>query len=206
MPKIHIREAIIVEGKYDKITLSQLVDAQIIETKGFGIFKNESMQRYIRDTAQRCGILILTDSDASGFVIRNAIKSFVPPEYIRNAYIPDIFGKEKRKSSPGKEGKLGVEGMPPEILLKALSDAGVTVEETPENTDPITLTDLYKAGLTGTACSKEKRRRFLAENGLPEHLSTKAMLDAMNLRMTRQAFLAEFLKEEETENDYSGIR
>lgn len=199
MPKLHIREAIIVEGKYDKNTLSQLVDAQIIETKGFGIFKNESMQRYIRDTAQRCGILILTDSDASGFVIRNAIKSFVPAEYIRHAYIPDIFGKEKRKSSPGKEGKLGVEGMTPEILLKALADAGVTVEDTAQNPDPITLTDLYKAGFTGTECSKAKRLRFLAENGLPEHLSTKAMLDAMNLRMTRQAFLTQYLKEGEME-------
>lgn len=199
MPKLHIREAIIVEGKYDKNTLSQIVDAQIIETKGFGIFKNESMQRFIRDTALRCGILILTDSDASGFVIRNAIKSFVPPEYIRNAYIPDIYGKEKRKSNPGREGKLGVEGMTPEILLKALTEAGVTVEEYPENHDPITLTDLYKAGFTGTSGSRERRLRFLAENSLPEHLSTKAMLDAMNLRMTRQAFLAEYLKEGEME-------
>ena len=191
------------EGRYDKNILSQLVDAFIIVTNGFQLYHDKSTRHAILQAAKRTGIIILTDSDASGFQIRSCIKSFVPKEFIKNAYIPDVYGKEKRKASPGKEGKLGVEGMNREVLLNALRTAGATflsecvsesescsLNSTPH--EPITVSDLYSAGLTGSPDSKEKRISFLREKGLPEHLSTQASAEALSRIMTREAFLSAF--------------
>ena len=186
MNKPVIKEAIIVEGRYDKNTLSQLVDALIIETKGFHLFHDETMRKMLRNLAVSCGIIILTDSDSAGFLIRSRIRSFVPEGRVLNAYIPDLYGKEKRKSTPGREGKLGVEGMEREVLLKALKDAGATFgEERPLSEERITVADLYHVGLTGRRDSREKRRELLQELSLPEHLSTKALADVLSRRMTR---------------------
>ena len=201
MSKTYIREAVIVEGRYDKNILSQLVNTLIIVTNGFQLYHDESTRHAILQAAKRTGIIILTDSDASGFQIRSCIKSFVPKEFIKNAYIPDVYGKEKRKASPGKEGKLGVEGMNREVLLNALRTSGATFlsecssESCSLNSDlcePITVSDLYSAGLTGFPDSKEKRIRFLREKGLPEHLSTQASAEALSRIMTREAFLSTF--------------
>ena len=201
-----IKEAIVVEGRYDKNTLSQIVDALIIVTDGFQIYQNADTRRAISCAAERTGIIILTDSDASGFQIRSSIKAFVPAEQIKNAYIPDVYGKEKRKSSPGKEGKLGVEGMSREVLLKVLRDAGATFlttvddefvpsfQSTPYPLTPdssITVSDLYAAGLTGFPDSKEKRTRFLRAHGLPEHLGTQAAAAALSRIMSRDDFYQE---------------
>lgn len=203
MIKPSIREAIVVEGRYDKNTLSQLVDALIIVTNGFQLYHDESTRHTILQAAERTGIIILTDSDASGFQIRSCIKSFVPKEFIKHAYIPDVYGKEKRKASPGKEGKLGVEGMSREVLLEALRTAGasflseLSLESCALNSatcDPITVSDLYSVGLTGFPDSKEKRTLFLRENGLPEHLSTQASAEALSRIMTREAFISSFKK------------
>ena len=204
MTKLTIREAIVVEGRYDKNTLSQLVDALILVTNGFQLYHDASIRRTILQAAARTGIIIFTDSDASGFQIRSCIKSFVPKEQIKHAYIPDIYGKEKRKSAPGKEGKLGVEGMNSEVILHALRTAGATFlsnhseNELPGNDpscDPsslITVSDLYAVGLTGYPDSKEKRMRFLREHGLPERLGTKAAASALTRIMSRDTFLSSF--------------
>ena len=186
MSKPHIREAIIVEGRYDKNTLSQIVDALIIETQGFHLFRDESMRRTLRTLAESCGIIILTDSDSAGFLIRNHIHSFVSEGRVLNAYIPDLYGKEKRKTTPGKEGKLGVEGMKREVILKALKDAGASFDQEVVTADNrITVADLYNAGLTGKPDSREKRRVLLQELSLPEHLSTKALAEVLSKRMTK---------------------
>ena len=204
MTKLTIREAIVVEGRYDKNTLSQLVDALILVTNGFQLYHDASIRRTILQAAERTGIIIFTDSDASGFQIRSCIKSFVPKEQIKHAYIPDIYGKEKRKSAPGKEGKLGVEGMNREVILRALRTAGATFlsdlseHELPGNdpscdpSSPITVSDLYAVGLTGYPDSKEKRMRFLREHGLPERLGTKAAASALTRIMSRDTFLSSF--------------
>ena len=187
MNKPHVREAIIVEGRYDKNTLSQVVDALIIETNGFHMFHDESLRNTLRSLADSCGIIIMTDSDSAGFLIRNRIRSFVSDGHVLNAYIPDLYGKEKRKTAPGKEGKLGVEGMKREVILKALKDSGATFDEE-ESTDEnrITVADLFKAGLTGKPDSREKRRVLLKELSLPEHLSTKALAEILSKRMTKE--------------------
>ena len=186
MDKLKIREAIIVEGRYDKNTLSQLVDTLILETNGFQLFSSPEIRETIRAAAERSGIIILTDSDASGFLIRNRIKAFIPEEKIKNAYIPDIYGKEKRKKVPGKEGKLGVEGMTPAILLEVLKRAGATLEgEESPAPDAVSVSDLFRCGLTGTPESRERRLRILRHFSLPEHLSTKAMAHALSRITTR---------------------
>ena len=187
---VKIKEAIVVEGRYDRNTLSQIVDATIFETNGFGIFKNKEQMALLRTVAQKRGLIVLTDSDGAGFVIRNHLKSAIPGAYLKHAYIPDIAGKEKRKAAPGKEGKLGVEGMRPDVLLEALRRAGATIEgeETPAAGARITKTDLYAAGLTGGADSKAARQRLLAQLDLPEHLSTNALLEVLNALMTREEF------------------
>ena len=204
MTRLSIREAIVVEGRYDKNTLSQLVDALILVTNGFQLYHDASIRRTILQAAERTGIIIFTDSDASGFQIRSCIKSFVPKEQIKHAYIPDIYGKEKRKSAPGKEGKLGVEGMNREVILRALRTAGATFlsdlseHELPDKDPPcdpsslITVSDLYAVGLTGYPDSKEKRMRFLREHGLPERLGTKAAASALTRIMSRDTFLSSF--------------
>lgn len=191
MNKPHIREAIIVEGRYDKNTLSQLVDALIIETKGFHLFHDESLRSTLRSLAKSCGIIILTDSDSAGFLIRSRIRSFVQAGRVLNAYIPDLHGKEKRKSAPGKEGKLGVEGMKRDVILKALRDAGGTFDDHADLlVNRITIADFYQAGLSGKPESKEKRRRLLTKLSLPEHLSTKALTDILSRKMSKEELFA----------------
>ena len=187
---IRIREAIIVEGRYDKNTLAQVVDAPILETSGFGIFHDSQRLALLRRLAETRGIIVLTDSDGAGFVIRNYLKGSIPPEQIKQAYVPDIRGKERRKQRPGKEGKLGVEGMRPEVLLEALRCAGATIEgeDAPLPGARITKADLYAAGLTGGADSRAARQRLLEQLDLPEHLSTNALLEVLNALMTREAF------------------
>lgn len=182
---LKIKEAIVVEGRYDKNTLSQIVDAPILETSGFGIFKNREQMSFLRQVAERRGLIVFTDSDGAGFVIRNHIKSAIPSKYLKHAYIPDVYGKEKRKAAPGKEGKLGVEGLPPEILLDALRRAGATIEgeDSPGNKG-ITKQDLMARGLSGGANAGAKRQLLLKKLGLPERMSANAMLQALNLLCT----------------------
>lgn len=182
---IKIDKVIIVEGRYDKIKLSSMIDGIIIETEGFGIFKDKDKQKLIRKLAETKGIAILTDSDSAGFVIRNFITSIVPKEYITNVYIPDIYGKEKRKDSPSKEGKLGVEGVSAEILKEAFKKAGIGVSQSESNErKKITLNDFFDDGLTGDTQSKRKRTDLLKKLDLPERMSTKAMLDILNTFIT----------------------
>lgn len=183
---VKIKEAIVVEGRYDKNTLSQVVDAPILETAGFGIFKDRQQMALLRRVAEKRGLIVFTDSDGAGFVIRNHIKSAIPANYLKHAYIPDIPGKERRKSAPGKEGKLGVEGMTPEIILTALKNAGATVEgEEKTPSGGITKQDLMALGLSGGSNAGERRRMLLKKLNLPEHMSANAMLQALNLLYTR---------------------
>jgi len=179
---IRIKEAIVVEGRYDKNTLSQIVDAPILQTNGFGIFRDKAQMDLLRKVAENRGLIVFTDADGAGFVIRNHIKSAIPGKYLKHAYIPDILGKEKRKSAPGKEGKLGVEGMSPEIILEALRRAGATIEgeEVPRSRQ-ITKQDLMELGLSGGADASAKRLALLKKLNLPEHMSANAMLQALNL-------------------------
>ena len=179
---VKIREAIVVEGRYDKNTLCQIVDAPILETSGFGIFKDKQQRSLLRRVAESRGLIVFTDSDGAGFVIRNHIKSIIPGKYLKHAYIPDVMGKEKRKSAPGKEGKLGVEGMSREIILEALRRAGATIEgEEAPCTRQITKQDLMALGLSGGADASAKRLALLKKLNLPEHMSANAMLQALNL-------------------------
>ena len=179
---VKIREAIVVEGRYDKNTLSQIVDAPILETSGFGIFKDKKQLALLRQVAEKRGLIVFTDSDGAGFVIRNHIKSAIPGKYLKHAYIPDMLGKERRKAAPGKEGKLGVEGMSPEIILEALRRAGATIEgEDAPQFRQITKQDLMDLGLSGGADASAKRLALLKKLNLPEHMSANAMLQALNL-------------------------
>ena len=179
---VKIREAIVVEGRYDKNTLSQIVDAPILETSGFGIFKDKKQMALLRQVAQKRGLIVFTDSDGAGFVIRNHIKSAIPGKFLKHAYIPDVMGKERRKSAPGKEGKLGVEGMSREIIVEALKRAGATIEgeEAPQSRQ-ITKQDLMELGLSGGADASANRLALLKKLNLPEHMSANAMLQALNL-------------------------
>ena len=182
---IKIDRAVIVEGRYDKIKLSSILDAVIIETEGFGIFNNKEKQQLIRRLADTKGLLILTDSDSAGFKIRSFIKGIVPAETIKHAYIPDIFGKEKRKTEASKEGKLGVEGVKKELIIEALEKAGVFCEET-ENTEKreITKLDLYEDGLSGKADSDALRKKLLFHLQLPERLTSNALVQILNTFLT----------------------
>ena len=179
---VRIEEAIVVEGRYDKNTLSQIVDAPIFETAGFGIFKDKKQMALLRRVAEKRGLIVFTDSDGAGFVIRNHIKSAIPGKYLKHAYIPDIPGKERRKSAPGKEGKLGVEGMTPEVILQALKNAGATFAG--EAVSPkvgITKQDLMALGLSGGAEAGKKRQALLKKLDLPEHMSANAMVQVLSL-------------------------
>ena len=179
---VKIREAIVVEGRYDKNTLSQIVEAPILETAGFGIFKDKKQMALLRQVAEKRGLIVFTDSDGAGFIIRNHIKSAIPAKFLKHAYTPDILGKERRKAAPGKEGKLGVEGMTREIILEALRKAGATFEgEEAASTHKITKQDLMELGLSGGADSSAKRLALLKKLNLPEHMSANAMLQALNL-------------------------
>lgn len=182
-----VREAIVVEGRYDKNALSQVVDAVILETAGFGVFKDQERLALLRRLAQQRGIIVLTDSDGAGFVIRNFLKGAIPPEQVKHAYIPDIRGKERRKRAPGKEGKLGVEGMPPQLLLEALERAGATFLDGDGPRSPrgeLTPAQLYVLGLTGRPDSAQRRQALLKRLDLPEHMSVKALLTVLNALYT----------------------
>ena len=185
---LKLRQALVVEGKYDKNTLSQIVDAPIFVTNGFGIFKDRDMMALLRTVAKQRGLIVLTDADGAGLVIRNRIKSAIAPQYLLHAYIPDVHGKEKRKAAPGKEGKLGVEGMDPETLLRALRNAGAEFLDADADRaqQPITKTDLYELGLSGRPDSRAKQLALKQQLGLPEHLSANALLTALNCICTRQ--------------------
>lgn len=187
---VKIREAIVVEGRYDKNTLSQIVDAPIFQTDGFGILKNKEQLDLLRRVAVQRGLIVFTDSDGAGFVIRNFLKGAIQPQYLKHAYIPDIPGKEKRKSAPGKEGKLGVEGMTPEIILNALTRAGATVEgESLNMGDSITKQDLVELGLSGGTSSALMRKQLLKKLDFPAHMSANAMLQALNLLYTKEELM-----------------
>lgn len=186
---IQVKEAVIVEGKYDKIKLSSIIDGLIIETRGFQIFRDKEQMTLIRRLADTRGILVLTDSDSAGFIIRNYLTGSIPAEKIKHAYIPDILGKESRKEKPSKEGKLGVEGVPVRAIVEALQRAGVTCsgEDAPAGRQ-ITKTDLYVAGLSGGENSAEKRAVLLKELSLPEHLAPNAMVPVLNSIMSFKDF------------------
>ena len=186
---ISLKEAVIVEGKYDKIRLSSLIDALIIPTGGFSIFQDKDKRNWIRKLAKENGIVILTDSDRAGREIRNYIQSIVGKEgTVYHAYIPEIFGKEKRKTKPSKEGTIGVEGTPDEIILKALNAAGVTQDRSKSVSAGLTKADLMEVGLVGLGESAQKRRVLLEKLSLPKNLSANAMLKAINSSLSKEEF------------------
>ena len=187
---VRLRQALVVEGRYDKNTLSQIVDAPIFVTNGFGIFKDREMLALLRTVAAKRGLIVLTDSDGAGLVIRNRLKSAIAPQFLLHAYTPDVYGKEKRKAAPGKEGKLGVEGMDPETLLNALRNAGAEflngdAAALPAR-EPITKADLYELGLSGRPDSHARQLALKKQLGLPENLSSNALLTALNCISTKQ--------------------
>ena len=192
-----VKEVIVVEGRYDKNALSQVVNATVITLGGFSVFTDKEKLAFLRRLAEKQGLIVLTDSDGAGFVIRNYLKGALPKELVKQAYIPDIYGKERRKRTPGKEGKLGVEGMKPDVLLAALARAGATFLDEENGTgaagEPITKADLFELGLTGGPDSAAKRQAILRELELPEHLTANGLLEALNLLYSRESFL-EFAK------------
>ena len=182
---LKIKEAIVVEGRYDKNTLSQIVDAPIFETGGFAIFKDKQQMALLRQVAQRRGLIVFTDSDGAGFVIRNHIKSAIDNRYLKHAYIPDLYGKERRKKNPGKEGKIGVEGMTKNVLIEALFRAGATVlGQEVQAHHCITKQDLMELGLSGCPDATNRRQILMKKLQLPEHMSANAMLQALDLLFT----------------------
>ena len=197
---VKIREAIVVEGRYDKNTLSQIIDAPIFQTDGFGLFRDREKMLLLRRAAEKLGLIVFTDSDGAGFVIRNRIKSAIPEKYLKHAYIPDIPGKEKRKSAPGKEGKLGVEGMKPEVILEALRRAGATFDGLDvSSSGEITKQDMMELGLSGGHDSRKKREMLIKALDFPEHLSANALLQALNVLYSLDELKAE-LTALETDN------
>ena len=187
-----IREVIVVEGRYDKNTVSQVVDATVVTLGGFAVFNDKEKLAFLRRLAEQRGLVILTDSDGAGFVLRNYLKGALPKDRVKQAYIPDVKGKERRKRRGGKEGKLGVEDMSPAVLREALRKAGATFEdgEAPEQGEALTKADLFALGLSGGTGSAERRRRLLKRLDLPEHLTANGMLEALNLLVSREALEA----------------
>ena len=183
---IHIAQAIVVEGKYDKIKLSSILDAVILVTNGFRIFRDPEKMALIQYYARTTGVIVLTDSDRADFQIRNYLKGAVRDGKLYHVYIPDIYGKEHRKEKPSAEGKLGVEGIRKDVLLEAFAKAGVLTDEVPEKADPITRYDLYELGLSGGADSKARRKALQKRLGLPDLLSAASLLEVLNTMMTRQ--------------------
>lgn len=199
---VKIKQAIVVEGRYDKNTLSQIVDAPILQTDGFGIMKNKEQLALLRRVAKVRGLIVFTDSDGAGFVIRNFLKSAIEPQYLLHAYIPDVTGKEKRKRAPGKEGKLGVEGMTPEVIVDCLRRAGATIEgENTQLTQSITKQDLMELGLSGGQDSASKRKLLMKALDFPEHMSSNALLQAINLLYTKEELSQILLRLLEKEYD-----
>jgi len=189
-----IREVIVVEGRYDKNAVAQAVDGVIIETAGFGIFSDREKVRLLRTLAEKRGLIILTDSDGAGFFIRGRLRGMLDGT-VKHAYIPDVEGRERRKASPSKEGKLGVEGMGKDVIIKALERAGATFEDEAVDApvfDPITKSDMFVVGLSGGADSAAARREFAKRLGLPERLSSNGLLGVLNVLYTRREFLAMF--------------
>ena len=197
---VKIKEAIVVEGRYDKNTLSQIVDAPILETGGFGIFKNKEQMALLRSVAEKRGLIVFTDADGAGFVIRNHIKSAIPGRYLKHAYTPDIFGKERRKAAPGKEGKLGVEGMKREVILESLRRAGATFEgeASAETAKEITKADLMDLGLYGPG-STQLRTALIKKLNLPEKISNNGFLQAVALLYAKEE-LTEIIASMEQDN------
>lgn len=191
MKPVHrVSEVIVVEGRYDKNTLSQIVDAVIIETSGFGVFNDREKQQLLRTLAEKRGLIVLTDSDGAGLVIRNFIKGSIDPKLVKHAYIPEVYGKERRKAKASMEGKLGVEGMSPEVLLNALRRAGATIDgAAAQETEPISMADMYYAGLTGKPDSAMRRERLLSGMELPKKMTAAALLPVLNALMSREEFL-----------------
>ena len=189
---IRIREAIVVEGRYDKAALANVADTVIVDTAGFGIFSDREKLALLRRLAQARGLVVLTDSDGGGFLIRSFLKSAIDPGLVKHAYIPDVAGKERRKKSPSKEGKLGVEGMGPDVLEAALRRAGVTIlgEGDKETAPPMTKAELYELGLTGRPDSAQKRAAVKKALDLPEKLATNGLLDVLNVLTTREELAA----------------
>ena len=198
---VKIKEAIVVEGRYDKNTLSQIVDAPILETSGFSVFKDKERLALLRRIAETRGLIVFTDADGAGFVIRNFLKGAIDKKFIKHAYIPDVAGKERRKKTPGKEGKLGVEGMPPDVILEALRRAGATFldAECIQKSTGITKADLVMLGLSGGQNSEMKRKLLLKELNLPEKLTTNGLLQALNLLYTADE-LAQIMEKLENSN------
>lgn len=186
-----IREVIVVEGRYDKNALKQVVQATVVETGGFGVFNDKERLALLRRLAKERGLIILTDSDGAGFVIRNFLKGAIPKSQIKHAYIPDVYGKERRKAAPGKEGKMGVEGMTPRVLLDALERAGATFEDDAPLSErmPVTKADFYELGLTGGKDSAARRAALLKKLSLPEHMTTNALLEAVNILCGREELM-----------------
>lgn len=189
MKKQRIKEIIVVEGRYDRNMLLQVVDTTVVETGGFSVFNDREKLNFLRRLAEKRGLILLTDSDGAGFVIRNYLKGALPKEHVKQAYIPDMPGKERRKRKPGKEGKLGVEGMTPEILLEALRRSGATFggETLSPPPAPITKADLLERGLIGPG-SVTRRQALLRKLSLPAHLTPNALLEALNLLMSQEEF------------------
>lgn len=186
-----VSEVIVVEGRYDKNTLSQIIDATIIETSGFGVFNDREKQQLLRTLAQKRGLIIFTDPDGAGLVIRNFIKGCVDPKLVKNAYIPEIEGKERRKARSSREGKLGVEGMSEEVIMRALRQAGATIDgQNRQQGEKITIADMYAKGLTGAAGSAAKRTAFLKKAGLPHKMTAQSLLQVINALMSREEFLS----------------
>ncbi|MBQ6249187.1 MAG: DUF4093 domain-containing protein [Oscillospiraceae bacterium] len=187
--KPSVKEVIVVEGRYDKNALLQVVDATVVTTEGFGVFNDREKLALLRRLGEKQGLILLTDPDGAGFVIRNFLKGALPPGQLKQAYVPDVMGKEKRKKTGGREGTLGVEGMTPEVLLSALRRGGATFlgEAEPRQQTEITRADLLDKGLIGPG-STEKRAQVLRRLGLPERMTTGAMLQAMQLLLTREEF------------------
>lgn len=191
---ISLKQCVIVEGKYDKQRLKGLIDATILSTEGFRIFRDKEKRLLIQTLAKQHGLIILTDSDSAGFLIRNHIKGLVPPEQITNVYIPEICGKEKRKPAPSKEGLLGVEGMEDAILLEVFRQAGITAEQGKKDVRRITKLDLYEAGFSGGENSAKLRQALLKEQKLPHYITANALLDILNATMDYDAFQALTIK------------
>lgn len=190
-----VSEVIVVEGRYDKNTLSQVVDAVIIETSGFGVFNNKEKQQLLRTLAEKRGLIVMTDPDGAGLVIRNCVKSCVDPSLVKHAYMPEIFGKEKRKSKASKEGKLGVEGMSADVIMQSLRRCGATIDGTIDGesgrmTGGITMADMYAAGLAGKPDSAAKRAELLASMNLPQRMTAQAFLPVLNALMSKDEFIA----------------
>lgn len=188
-----IKEVIVVEGRYDKNALLQVVDATVLETAGFGVFNDRQKQKLLRSLAEKRGLIVLTDPDGAGFVIRNFLRSCLEPRLVKHAYVPDIAGKERRKTHASKEGKLGVEGMRPAVLLAALERAGATFEDGEDAPPPapgVTKADLYALGMSGQPGSREKRAALIAALDLPERITADALLEVVNAYMTREEFFS----------------